>query len=153
MEKLYVTTMRTHSKSAMMASTTVCARCLFPDSLRVKAKGFAIATLSNTIVPSLFEGLIYSCWVEDYNLYRTLREAWARRRNTPSTRYPAGWGRWRGEEYARSIAGEGPMFDTQGDRASNSAPANEGTGNIMIDFIQLNEERALREIASTLMNI
>ena len=48
-------------------------------------------------------GLQHSVWVEDYDLYRTLREAWARRRNTPSTRYPAGWGTWRGEEYARSL--------------------------------------------------
>ena len=48
-------------------------------------------------------GLQHSVWVEDYDLYRTLREAWAHRRNTPSTRYPAGWGTWRGEEYARSL--------------------------------------------------
>jgi hypothetical protein len=71
----------------------------------------------------------YYCWVEDYDLYRTLREAWARRKNTPSTKYPAGWGKWSGKEYARSlsIAGGGTRFVTLGKELTSLAeedPAN-----------------------------
>jgi hypothetical protein len=70
-----------------------------------------------------------SYWVEDYDLYRTLRKAWARHRNTPSTKYPAGWGKWRGEEYARSlsIAGGGTRVVILGEEMSSLAeedPAN-----------------------------
>ena len=128
-----------------------CLRVIFiPGLTRGEGQGFCQRHLIHHHWRT--EGLKYSCWVDDYDLYRTLREAWARRRNTPSTRYPAGWGRYRGEAYARWIAGEGPMFDTQGNREPSAAPADKETSNTTIAAATPNRERAEGEIASTLRN-
>lgn len=59
-------------------------------------------------------GLHNSYWVEDYDLYRTLREVWARYQNIPSTKYPAGWGKWLGEEYGRTMARDRPSVGSHG---------------------------------------
>lgn len=63
-----------------------------------------------------------SSWVEDYDLYRTLLEAWARRRLIPSIKYPAGWGRWLGKEYGRTMARWGPLCDLHGVQAPRHNP-------------------------------
>ena len=83
-----------------------------------------------TELHGLIHGLRKSVWVDSYDLLLTLSRVWAQRQEPVVLRdvNPSGWGRWRGEAWARWTAREGPLFDTEEVTEPSPAPADEEPG-------------------------
>ena len=83
-----------------------------------------------TELHGLIHGLRKSVWVDTYDLLLTLSRVWAQRQEPVVLRdvNPSGWGRWRGEAWARWTAREGPLFDTEEVTEPSPAPADEEPG-------------------------